>query len=112
MKHLRKSAEFTEVLKGGGKQRGKGLTVFFKRGNSAGELSVGLIVSKRVEPLATKRNYLRRILYAICGENAERWKTRTSIVVRVDEIEPGISRKETYRRIREELGNILDKMAR
>jgi ribonuclease P protein component len=109
VKHLRKSAEFADVLKNCGKVKEKRLTVFFRKSKSPGSLSVGIIISKKTEPLATGRNYMRRIIYAICGEMAERFRNKTEVIVRVEGKTSGIGRKELYSGLRRDLENALEK---
>ncbi|MFA6636275.1 MAG: ribonuclease P protein component [Candidatus Omnitrophota bacterium] len=84
MKHLRKSAEFADILRNGGKIKEKTITVFYQKTGLPGSLTPGIIVSKRTEPLATRRNYIRRTIYAVCREAALLFEKNTEVVVRVD----------------------------
>jgi len=108
--HIRRSADFPEIIRKGGKIKESRLTVFFRRHFSPGGLSVGLVVSKKTEPLATGRNYIRRVVYSICDEIAPRFKTKTDIIVRVEARKPFLGRKKLYDRLRKEIYSALGKI--
>ena len=110
IKHIRKSADFAELTRNGGKIKESSLTVFFRRHCSPGSLAVGLIVSKKTEPLATVRNYIRRVVYAICSEKASRFDKKTDIVVRIDGKNKASGRKELYGWLRKDLGKALERI--
>ncbi len=111
IKHVRKSAEFAEILKKGEKIRKGWITAFFRICPEISRLSAGVIVSKKTEPLATGRNYLRRIIYAVCGEKADRFKRKTEIVVRLDGPVKNKSRKEIYGALRNDLTDVLERIS-
>jgi ribonuclease P protein component len=110
MKHLRKSAEFADILRTGEKIKGKKLTVFWRKTGLTGGLTPGIIVSKRTEPLATGRNYIRRTIYVICKEAEVFFKQRTEIVVRVDGKIPSRGRRELRGILKKDLEEVLAKI--
>lgn len=110
IKHVRKSAEFAEILRNSGRIKENGLTVFYRRHFSPGSLSVGIIISKKVVPLATDRNYLRRVIYGTCGDIAFGFHEKTEIVVRMDSAITARGRKERYKKLKESLENALEKI--
>lgn len=112
IKHVRKSAEFADIIRNGGKFKERRLTVFFRKNVSSGSLSVGVVISKKTEPLATRRNYMRRVIYSVCDENAFLFRKKTEIVVRVDGKTSESGRKELYASLKTGLESILGKIAK
>ena len=110
MKHLRKSAEFADILRNGEKFKEKRITVFCRKTGLPGGLTPGIIVSTRTEPLATGRNYIRRTVYAICKEEAFFFEQRTEIVVRVDGKIPCRGRRELRGILKRDLEVALTKI--
>lgn len=110
IKHIRKSADFAEITRNGGKIKESSLTVFFRKHCSPGSLAAGLIISKKTEPLATLRNYIRRVVYAICSEKASRFDKKTDIVVRIDGKNKMSGRKKLYSRLKEDLEKALERI--
>ena len=110
LKHLRKAAEFAEILRNCEKIRESRVSVFFRRHCSPGGLFVGIIISKKTEPLATRRNYMRRVIYSVCGEKEDSSRKKTEMIVRVDGKTSGKGRKALYSELRRNLKNALKKI--
>ena len=107
IKHIQRSADFVSVIKGGRKITEGRISVFSKDSPGPGSLSVGIVISKKTEPLATRRNYMRRLIYAFCGENAVMVKKNVMAVVRVEGTTRGVKKKSLSAEIREALGQLL-----
>jgi ribonuclease P protein component len=108
IKHIRKPSEFAAMVRKSGKIKESRLTVFFRSYNSPGGLSVGLIVSKKTDPNATGRNYIRRAIYSTCGDLAPRFEKKTDMIVRVDGSTVSVGKKELYAEIKGDLEKATD----
>lgn len=58
---LTAQADFTELYERGAKQK-FGAVVFYSLGDGANVTRIGFVVSKKVSKLATRRNYLKRLM--------------------------------------------------
>jgi len=109
IKHIKKTKDFAEVLNNSEKIRGKKLTLYLQQGAGAEELRVGIVVSKKVAPLAVKRNYTRRLIYTFFREHGDSWKNGVKVVVRVVKDIRGTKKKALSKEIREELDSLTQK---
>lgn len=67
--HLTQAQDFAKVLEGGNRVRGKAFCLYILRGDETKQLRVGLIIPKKLAPLAVQRNYVRRLVYSFLREN-------------------------------------------
>lgn len=107
--HIQKSSDFNDVVSRGKKTEGKLLSVYSLRSCEGEPLKVGIIISKKTEKSAVRRNYLRRLIYAFFTEKAPGIKERALIVVRVIKTPGENKRKVISKAIREELEKVAEK---
>jgi len=70
---LKRSADFQTVFKEGRRRRTPSLTIITRAG-STNETRVGVVVSKKIDKRATRRNYLRRCLMEAIRTNPDPWR--------------------------------------
>lgn len=109
IRHLKKRAEFAEVLENGERRRGETLLLYSERRGERGLVGVGVIVSKAVAPLAIVRNFTRRAIYAFFRNEAENVPAGTRVVVRLTGKLRDKSRKQIGRAIRADLERLINK---
>jgi len=110
IRHLTKTAEFRDILKTGRKIKGEKISVHVKLFSEQGDFSVGIIIPKKVVPLATKRNYIRRIIYGFFLSKEKSVLGKRKIVIRVTNMEKKNKRKETLNGINQELNDLLERI--
>ncbi len=109
IRHILSAKEFAEIFKNGTKIQGKTVSLYTKRGDNAANMSVGVVVSKKTVPKATKRNYLRRLIYVYFRDPGEVYRRKTNVVVRVTGQVAMAGRKSLSRVIRDELKALTNK---
>ncbi len=112
IKHIQNSAEFVSVIKSGRKLTRGRIALFFKKSPGAGAPTIGIVISKKTEPRATRRNYMRRIIYSFFRENDVTPGETLTAVVRVEGKARGTKRKVLSAEIRECIGELIDKIRR
>lgn len=108
IKHLKSSKEFADVLAAGTRIRGKTLTLYCRQSPEK-EPKVGLIISKKTAPLATKRNYIRRLIYSDLRERKNTMNAGQEIVVRLVKEVGSLTKETISREIRQDLDTLLKK---
>ena len=83
LKHILKTKDFRELVVTGEKNKGNLLGLYSKGNSKDEDLTVGVIISKKVAPRAVTRNYLKRIIYNFYTEKRKKIIAGTRIVVRV-----------------------------
>ena len=73
------------------------------------ETAVGLVISKRMAPLAVTRNYLRRLIYAYFRDIPETKKKNKRRIIQITSPIKKTKRKNLARDIQEELKSLLEK---
>lgn len=63
IEHLKKSCEFRDVLVNGHKWQGELVALYSKQEKNE-SIRVGTIITKKLVPKATRRNYIRRLIYS------------------------------------------------
>jgi len=109
IRHLKRSADFAEVLEGGQRERGEKLVLHCLKAGDEGPLSVGLIISRKVVPSSVRRNYLRRVIYNFFSGRADSWQKGVNIVVRVVGQVSGPGKKSLAGEVRTELEKLITK---
>ena len=112
IKHIQNSAEFVSVIKGGRKLTTGRIALFFKKSPVPGAPAIGIVISKKTEPRATRRNYMRRIIYSFFRDSAGTLEETITAVVRVEGNVRGTKRKTLSSEIRGSLGELLVKVRR
>jgi ribonuclease P protein component len=112
IKHIKRSADFVSVIKSGKRLTKGRISLSFTKSPGPGGLAVGIVISKKTEPLATRRNYMRRLVYSFCSEKADMIKNGVMAVVRVDKSTRGIKKKSLSAEIKEALGQLLLEVAK
>lgn len=80
--HILKSSDFNDVVTRGKRAGGELFSVYSLTSPKGEDAKVGIIISKKTEKSAVKRNYIRRLIYAFFRE-AKSIKKKTYIVVRM-----------------------------
>lgn len=107
IKHIQNSADFVSVIKSGRKLCRGRIALFIQKSPGPGVPTVGIVISKKTEPRATRRNYMRRIVYSFFRENAGTIGETLTAVVRVEGNARTTKRKALSGEIRESLGELL-----
>ena len=108
IKHLKSSKEFAGVLDRGKRIRGKALTLYCKQ-IPGQDFKVGLIISKKTASLATKRNYIRRLIYSDLQTQEGSLSPGQEIVVRVTKEIGSLTKNDIAHEIRTDLETLLEK---
>jgi ribonuclease P protein component len=105
IRHLRKTGDFSYVLAGGEKRRGKTVSLHARYGEptAPGPLEVGVMVTKKAAPKATLRNYIRRGIYAFFRDFKGAYKPGVKLVVRVVRNIKKEDKRKASKEIREEI---------
>ncbi len=83
IKHILKSEDFANVVKTGAKYTANELALYAKNlGKGEKHTYIGLVVPKSVVRLATRRNYIRRVIYAKIRLEGKTLKTEQAIVIK------------------------------
>lgn len=99
IKHILRPREFVSVITSGKRlARGK-ISLFIKQCSASKGISVGVVVSKKNEPLATKRNYIRRTIYSFFTTSRIDPGKGIDLVVRVNGSTRDLPRKQLGKEI-------------
>ena len=72
---LKSQADFSRVFRSGGRLKISPL-VFWHLPGEANQVRLGIVISKKTAPLATRRNYLRRVLRHLFQLTTKSWGER------------------------------------
>ena len=108
IKHILKSKDFAEIIKSGEKVRGRTITLYVKRGGKEKEAGIGVTVPKASAPLAVKRNYVKRRIYAYFRERGFR-EQGLKVIVRVVSNIRDLKKKPLSKEIKNELETLAEK---
>lgn len=108
IKHLLKKADFNSVLAGGKKLRGEKIEFYIQKSQNTKDACVGVIISKKIEPTAVRRNLLKRIVYGHYRDLQEDIKPEIKTIIKFYKKLPKLTRKELSIAIREEISKLLN----
>lgn len=109
MRHILKSRDFARVLEKGDRIKGSKFSLYIL-GEENGVLRTGVIIPKKLARLAVQRNYLKRLIYAVFREKAQKRDEKgTMAVVRLIGDISSRKRKELFGEIKAELETLLKK---
>lgn len=103
IEHIKKKDDFERILTDGQKVQGEDLSMFFIREKDhAGK--IGVIVSKKNAPKATRRNYIKRVIYNFFTRERENFSQGFSAVARFKgERTISQTKRERSRKIKQDL---------
>ena len=108
IKHILKTKDFAETLKEGKRVKGTTFSLYhLKENTKVTTLSVGLIISKKMVPLAVRRNYIRRVLYSYVEDAGKSLGINGKIVLRMISRTDDKKSKTLSKSIREEVSLLL-----
>lgn len=109
MQHILKSRDFARVLEKGDRIKGSKFSLYVLD-EADGVLRAGVIIPKKLARRAVQRNYLKRLIYAVFLQKAQkRGDTGTMAVVRLISDISSKKRKELFGEIKAELESLLKK---
>lgn len=111
IEHLKKSCEFRDILANGIKWQGTLVTLYSKQEKNAekADIRIGTIITKKLVPKATRRNYIRRLIYSFFAEQKMKINPGFSSVVKfVSSFGTG-AKKTLSKEIRRELAMLAEK---
>jgi ribonuclease P protein component len=103
LEHLKKKEEFDRIFNEGKRARGKAVALFYAMSGSPFPAKAGVAITKKMVPLATRRNYMRRVVYSTLEKNKEKIALGAEIVVKIIRPFEDITRRETGKSIAEDL---------
>jgi len=106
---IRKTKEFQDILASGEKQRGRYIFLYWKQDKSRKDPRVGTIITKKLAPNATQRNYIKRIIYTFFDSRKQSIKPGTANIIRLVRNVRNINRTRLAKEIRKELENVVIK---
>ncbi|MBF0217858.1 MAG: ribonuclease P protein component [Candidatus Omnitrophica bacterium] len=109
--HLRRSADFREVLAKGAVYKSAMFTMRLIPARDQLSIKVGVSVSKKVLPKATKRNYIKRLIYAFFSLNEKKLLKEAKIVVSLKKSCTVNQRKYIAAKTRQELLDLCTRAA-
>ncbi|NQT32118.1 MAG: ribonuclease P protein component [Candidatus Omnitrophica bacterium] len=109
MRHIVQSKVFADIMKSGGKVRGKVASLHYRRKNEQKGLAVGITISKKNVRKAVRRNYIRRLVYLYFQHAEIAGQKAVEIVVRVGPENATWKKRTISKTIREELEHLSKK---
>jgi len=106
--HIRKTAEFREILSGGRKWQERTVALHSREAGDRDKVYIGTIITKKLAPKATQRNYIRRVIYGFFIDNKQMLTGGTKNIVRLRRDIRDVKKRTLSKGIREE----VQKMAR
>lgn len=79
--HIRKAREFSEIFKTGQKIPGRRICLYVGKADDKGVTSVGIVLSRKCEPKAVRRNYIRRRTYQFFKEESGKMAAGAKVIV-------------------------------
>jgi len=110
IRHVRKTAEFLEILSKGRKYNGKTFSLHFLRDPEQETPQIGVILTKKLAPKAVRRNYVKRLVYAFFVENNMTLKPGTRVIVRLIRPVKDFPRKSLSAEIKKDLAALTNKI--
>lgn len=108
--HLTQAKDFAIVLESGDRVRGKAFCLYILREKGGKGLQAGLIIPKKLAPLAVQRNYIRRLVYAFLRESTSKEiKDGIKIAVRLTENIRGAKKAALSEALKSDLAALLVK---
>lgn len=80
--HIRKAKEFSEVFEAGKRISGRRICLYVARSPETEITLVGIVLSRKCEPKAVRRNYIRRLTYQFFKDEAGRIGDGVRVIVR------------------------------
>ncbi|MFH1552901.1 MAG: ribonuclease P protein component [Candidatus Omnitrophota bacterium] len=109
IRHILRSKDFADIFSSGKKLKGKTVSLYSSRSASEEGISVGVVVSKAMAPLAVTRNYIKRLIYAFFREKDASLAKNFKVVVRLIRNVRGQSKRPLSKELREELERLTKK---
>ncbi|MFC1479991.1 ribonuclease P protein component [Candidatus Omnitrophota bacterium] len=109
IRHILKSKDFADVFSSGKKLKGQTLSLHIKRCASEEGISVGVVISKAMAPLAVKRNYIKRRIYTFFRDRGASLKKNVKVVVRLSRNVRDEKKRPLSRVLSEELESLTEK---
>jgi len=106
---ITKTKEFRDILARGEKQRGSHVFLYWKQDKSRKDSRVGTIITKKLAPNATQRNYIKRIIYTFFDTRKQSLKPGTANIIKLVRDVRDFNKTRLAREIREELENVATK---
>jgi ribonuclease P protein component len=107
IRHITKTRDFARILEDGKRIKGRALCLYFLEEEGAEGLSIGTVIPKKLAPSAVQRNYIRRLIYAVCREKAKGGREGAKIAIRLTQNIRGKKRKDLSKELRGDLEALL-----
>lgn len=108
IKRILKTEEFADIYRRGRRIKGTTGSLYIKKDPAEKGIKLGVTVSKKAVSLATRRNYIKRLVYAYFRANKGAWRSGYETVFRMGQL-PSRQKKALSQMIRQDIAALTEK---